>query len=163
MSELVCPVPTIVDNAPFTPDEFRCEFPCFADDTVFTESEVVTQINLASEFLPRERWKDLWVRGCKLLVAHNIALVHQMTGPGGYGYGGGGFQTGGSKTVGRVSKSTSYSPGIYANAGTYGETVWGRMLWQLIRMVGAGGTYAWNKMQTRGVSPWSLLNRRFRV
>lgn len=146
---------TVLDpTAPFTPDEFRADFPAFADPSVFPDQRIVFYTNLAILNLTKTKWGQTWYYGCELYVAHNLTVEnHVVGGPdnpnGNYGYGSGGVMSGDSKTVGRVSKSASYDTTFYRNAGDYAETEWGRMLWRYIKMFGAGGMSVWNTVQKR--------------
>lgn len=152
----------LADNAPFTPSEFREDFPAFSDPAIFPDQRVIFYTNLAALNLTQSKWGQTWTYGCGLYVAHNLAIENHVMGDpnnpsGSYGYGAGGVASGGTKTVGRVSKSVSYDTTFYKNAGDYAETEWGRILWRFIKMFGAGGMTVWNTVQKRSKSLPTLL------
>lgn len=132
-----------------TPTEFREIFPIFADADKFSDTRIQYWLTLGEIQVVAARWGKLFRHGVALYAAHNLSLEYDITKGGSYGKGGGGPVTGGSKTVGSVSKSESYSTLSYEGAGNYAETEFGRQLWDLIKQFGAGGMQVNNSCQLR--------------
>ncbi|GHV49906.1 hypothetical protein FACS1894216_01130 [Synergistales bacterium] len=132
-----------------TPDEFREIFPVFADPEKFSGARIEYWLSLGETMIDKARWGPVYSHGIALFAAHNLALELNLSKGGGYGVGGGGPVTSGSKTVGSVSKSESYSTAAYNNAGSYAGTEWGRQLWDLVKQFGAGGMQVNNSCQLR--------------
>ncbi|MDR1979770.1 MAG: DUF4054 domain-containing protein [Synergistaceae bacterium] len=135
--------------ATMTPGEFREIFPEFSDVEKFSDARVEYWLSLGEMMIVRSRWGALYRHGIALYAAHNLSLEYAIQKEKSYGKGGGGPVTGGSKTVGSVSKTESYSTMAYEGAGNYAETEFGRQLWDLIKQFGAGGMQVNNSCQTR--------------
>ncbi len=125
--------------------EFRESFPQFTED-LFPAARVEFYLRLAAKQLNPERWEDLLPEGTGLFVAHYLTLEREAqkdkTGTGGIGAAAGPV-TAESKSVGGVSKSvTRAGPTATTNvaAGQWNLTIYGQQYWQLVQIVGAGGT-----------------------
>lgn len=122
---------------------FRESFPAFTVE-LFADSRLAFWLGLAQKQLPQKRWDDLWVEGCYLYTAHYLsleALANKSTnGTGGVDAAAGAIVSS-SKSVGGVSKSEGRAGAAATGnpeAGQWNDTIYGRQLWQLIRIVGAG-------------------------
>jgi hypothetical protein len=130
-----------------TPAEFREIFPVFSDPEKFSDARIQYWLKLGETQVVAARWGALRRHGVALYAAHYLSLEYGIAASGAYGKGGGGPITGGSKTVGSVSKTESYSTLAYEGAGNYAETEFGRQFWDLVRQFGAGGMQVNNSCQ----------------
>lgn len=122
---------------------FRTDFPAFDVET-FPDVRVAFWLSIASKSLDAGRWGDLLDQGLCLYVAHNLTLERaaqvDTKGTGGMSAAAGPLVSE-SKAVGGVSKSEGRSQATtaWANAGPWNATIYGQQLYNLMRMVGAGG------------------------
>lgn len=124
--------------------EFREAFPQFTEDN-FPDGRAAFWLSAASKRLDPDRWGDLLAEGMCLFAAHNLTLERAASlaadGTGGMDAAGGPV-TAESKTVGSVSLSKTRSGGaasVYANAGHYNDTSYGKQFYELLLIIGAGG------------------------
>jgi hypothetical protein len=129
--------------------DFRDAFPDFGAD-LFPDSRVAFHLTLARKQLNPARWEDLLDNGYALFIAHYLTLEAEATrkkdGTGGFTAASGPVVGASeSKTVGGVSKSVSENragPAATARsgAGQWNLTIYGQQFWDLVQIVGAGGT-----------------------
>jgi hypothetical protein len=89
--------------------------------------------------VPQDQWGDTWQMGVKLFVAHELVLASQNAKAGKIG--GVPGSTGGipnAKTVGSVSVSYDSASVSEIGAGFWNLTNYGKQLWRLAQMFGAG-------------------------
>lgn len=124
-----------------TIEEFRTKFPEFASDTIYPDASVQFYLDLADTLLSITAWRSLRPFGIALFVAHNLALDRQST-LSAIGGGAPGINVGviSSKAVGAVSVSYDVAAGMDPLAKSWNLTSYGRRIWNLIRIVGMGGT-----------------------
>lgn len=121
-----------------TLDDFRLRFPEFDADS-FPDIAVKARLALAAKFFSAESWPDDEIRMhvCGLYAAHFLKLA------GSYAEGGSGGDNSALSQVSSMSvdgASVSYDTGTASEdgAGTWNLTAYGRELWQLIQVFGAG-------------------------
>lgn len=122
---------------------FRTHYPAFTPE-LHPDVRVEFWLSVAEKQLDAGRWGDLLDHGTALFVAHNLTLEaaanRSTDGTGGMDAARG-VQTSESRTVGPVSKSSSYASAAAtdARAGHWSATIYGQQLHQLMMLVGAGG------------------------
>jgi len=125
---------------------FRTAFPSFGQE-MFPDARVQFWLTVGAKRLSAARWGDLLDHGLCLFAAHNLTLEREAakdaSGTGGMGAAKGPV-TSESKSVGPVSKSTSYSQATASNpaAAAWNATIYGQQLHDLMQLVGAGGLIA---------------------
>lgn len=125
---------------------FRAAFPAFGQDN-FDDARVHFWLSVGQKRLSAERWGDLHDQALCLFVAHNLTLERaadlDASGVGGMSAAAGPV-TAESKSVGPISKSKSHNPSGVADpaAGPWNATIYGQQLYELTRLVGAGGLVA---------------------
>jgi len=132
---------TLTVNGPITIDQFRRDFPVFADSSKYEDEQIALYLNVFGPSINAQRWGQFYTLGIELLVAHNMALdaLAARQGAGGVpGIGNTGIVA--SKSVGSASISYDTSLGIDPRAGDYNLTIYGRRLYRIIRMVGMAPT-----------------------
>ena len=124
---------------------FREAFPQFTE-ALFPDARVQFWLSLAEKTCSEARWEDLWAEGCYLQAAHNLTLERAAAkatdGTGGVDATAGPV-VGVSKSAGGVSKSENRAgPTATASisAGHWNSTIYGQQYWQLVMLIGAGGT-----------------------
>lgn len=124
---------------------FREAFPYFTEER-FSDARLSFWLKFAMKQLPEKRWEELWDEGCYLFMAHYLSL-EALAGKSAAGTGGveaaAGAVVSSSKSVGGVSKSESRAGAAATGdqaAGQWNDSIYGRQLWQLICIIGAGGT-----------------------
>lgn len=127
-----------LQEAGLTLDGFRERFPAFDADT-YPDTAVAVRLQLAGAFFKRAHWPNPDVR------AHVMGLyvAHYLTAQGSRAAGGEGAE---GASLGVISSksvdgaSVSYDTGIAAEsgAGFWNATPYGRELYQLLRVFGAG-------------------------
>lgn len=123
-----------------TPEQFRAEYPEFADADRFGVTLIERQLRIAAARLNADRWADLLDDGIGLFVAHHVALQgRQVATANAGGMPGAPVAAVASKTVGPVSTSYDSSSVSLTNAGHWNGTTYGTQFYELMRMVGAGG------------------------
>ena len=128
--------------AAVTLDQFRLDFPEFADTTAYPDASINFYLLLASNLMDPIRWGDLLVFGVELYVAHQITLariaaLQAARGPNSVA----GVTTGvvTSRSIGPVSKSVDVATFTKSGAGSYNLTVYGVQYASLLEFVGIGG------------------------
>lgn len=129
----------------YTVQDFREAFPQFSEE-LFPDSRVEFHLRLARKQLNPARWEDLLPEGLGLFVAHYLTLEAEAQkardGTGGITAAAGPVVSEG-KSVGGVSKNVSRAgPALTARAGAgqWNLTIYGQQYWDLVQIVGAGGT-----------------------
>lgn len=117
------------------PSEFRSRFPTFSPDK-YPDSAVSIRLKLAAQFF--EGWQDEEVRehAMCLYVAHYLT-AHGSTAAGGSG-GAGSLGIVSGKSVDGASVSYDTGTASEQGAGFWNLTSYGRELYQLMRVFGAG-------------------------
>lgn len=123
-----------------TPATFRADFPEFTSTTTYTDAQVNLYIGLAGKLLNADRWGDVLDYGTELFAAHHLALQAREAAAALAG-GGVGVVTGpqASKAVGNVSAAYNSQAATFADAPFWNATAYGIRLYQLARLMGAGG------------------------
>lgn len=125
-----------------TPDKFRSILTAFRDPQAYPNGEIELWLDLADKVLLASRWADYHELGTALWVAHNLVLAkrdEKVADGGGIP----GAPTGGivsSKSVGSVSVSYDTQNGLEQGAGQWNLTSFGVRFYQLMRLVGMGGS-----------------------
>ena len=126
-----------------TAAEFRAAFPQFTED-LYPDARVSLCLALAARRLDPCRWDELLADGMALFTAHYLTLERAATKAGDGGMeAAAGPVVSVSKTVGGVSKSENRAGAAatgYAEAGHWNDTVYGKQFYELMRLIGAGGT-----------------------
>jgi len=135
-----------------TVEQFRDDFPAFADADHFPDEEIQFWINQAiappnmSPAINQCRWGQFYQLGLELWVAHNLAvqdMMIQRAGVPGSGGGPGTYSTfvgsgvPASKSVNGVSISYDNQIGMEKDAGWWGSTPWGNQFLYYLRLAGA--------------------------
>lgn len=123
-----------------TSDQFRTDFPEFADKTRYTDVSVNFYLNQADNLLNQDVFGSQFVYLVELFTAHYTELRGRaLAGAalGGVNSGGGGVLT--SKSVDKVSASYDVSGIIDPDAGFWNNTGYGREFYWWWEMAGAGG------------------------
>ncbi len=104
---------------------FRTSFPEFADPQSYPKEMLTMYATIGEIRLQKSRFCKLWTYGVQLFVAHNVVLARQNPNS----------ATVGSLTVSYDATTTNDpAPG----AQSYNLTSYGKLLWDLIMMVGSG-------------------------
>lgn len=123
-----------------SPDTLRRHFPEFANANDYPDEQIEFCMSIADASLPQSRWRKMWDQGCELHTCHQLAISaqHQRAIKGRAIPG----QVEGpatAKSVDKVSKSMDTGAVTHEGAGWYNLTSYGVQLYQMIRIVGAGG------------------------
>lgn len=119
--------------------QFRRDFPEFADATKYPTQQVEFWGNMAGKLVSESRFGNLYTEGVELFAAHNLVLAAQSrTASAGGGAAGGNAGAIASKAVGSVSVSYDTSSAMELNAGHWNQTTYGRQYIQLARLIGQG-------------------------
>lgn len=120
---------------------FRAVAPEFGDPVAYPDATITGLLGVATLRLDATRWGGLLDYGTQLFVAHNLILARKAAIAASVG-GLPGAAEGvvASKSVAGVSKSYDNSVGMVAGAGQYNLTTPGRQFYELVRLVGMGGT-----------------------
>lgn len=119
---------------------FRQKFSEFADVTTYPDDDIDDHLSLAALQLDAGVWGDFRDRGIGLMVAHNLVLDQMNRTASSVGGSPGkvtGPQT--SKSVDKVGASYDTGATTYEGAAFWNMTSYGIRLYQLMRVVGAGG------------------------
>ncbi len=120
-------------------DTFRANFPEFASATKYPSAQIAYWETVSEKVISEKIFGDLTDHARSLFVAHNLTLQAQNVSTSSNG-GAPGFSGGivASKSVG--SASISYDTGSSAEegAGSYNLTIYGKQLYRLMKMFGAG-------------------------
>ena len=113
-----------------TVNEFRMRNPSFVDEK-FTEEQVRLRLTLADRFLSESIWSDVVIRdhAIELYAAHFLTMSEREASDAGLVS---------SMSADGVSVSYDTTTAAEASAGMWNETVYGRELWSLMRVFGAG-------------------------
>ena len=121
-----------------TLDEFRQLFPEFKAD-VYPDTAVKARLVLAANFFSEETWPDPEIRNhvIGLYAAHFLKLAGSAA-DGGNGGDNSALAQVSSMSVDGASVSYDTSGSAEEGAGTWNLSAYGRELWQLIQVFGAG-------------------------
>lgn len=122
-----------------TSDSFRDQFPAFADESKYQDSQIDFYITLAYKLLNADRWGNVLDEGVALFVAHFMAVDALNANGGGIGGVPGtavGVLSGG--TVDKVSYTKDVNSIMEPDAGHWGMTTYGLMYLRFARMMGTG-------------------------
>jgi hypothetical protein len=121
---------------------FRAAFPEFASIVKYPDAQITFWSTMGEALLNESRWGDLYDYGLQLLVAHNITLAALNAAAGTKGKTPG-QQSGIVSSKGLGGVSVGYDTGSVSmqGAGDYNLTSYGRQYWQLMNVVGMGGSY----------------------
>lgn len=112
-------------------EQFRIAFPELSEAT---DDRVLFFYGLAQKSISAKYWKQQYDEGILNLVAHMIVRKYGPTGNGNAITAV--PQAATSKTVGKLSKGLeSRNSGIYADAGDYALTPYGRRYWELLQLI----------------------------
>ena len=119
---------------------FRQQFPEFSDITAYPGDLIDLHLAVGALSLDVGVWGDFHDRGLGLYTAHNLVIGARNTAAadaGGLPGSVSGPMT--SKSVDKVSDSYDTGATTYEGAGYWNSTSYGVQLYQLARLVGAGG------------------------
>lgn len=119
--------------------DFRAAFPEFSDTSVYPDAQVTFWSNLAESLLPKCIWGDTWGFAVQLYTAHEITMAAQNAKTAAIG--GSPGQQGGianTKTVGSVTVGYDSQANSETGAGWWNMTNYGKQLYRLIKIFGAG-------------------------
>lgn len=123
-----------------TVEQFRTDFPQFANSTLYPDTQVQFRLNLADIQLDQNRLGRLFPYLVELFVAHYLTLQvgdNRSAATGRAGGSSSGILS--SKSVDKVSMSYDNSSTLNPAAGFWNNTRYGAEFWQTICMFGAGG------------------------
>lgn len=119
--------------------KFRTSFPEFADPVAYPSGQITFWATLAEQMVRQCIWKDSWVAGVNLYVAHEITLAAQnakTASVGGVPGTSGGIAN--TKTVGSVTVGYDTTSTAEKDAGYWNLTNYGKQFIRLARIFGAG-------------------------
>ena len=119
-----------------TPSEFRAAFPAFTVEE-YPDAQVQIRLTLADKIFDTETWGDLRSHVMGLYAAHYLSAYGSKA-VGGTGSGGSAMGAVASKSVDGVSVSYDTGNSSWADAGYWNSTPYGRELWGLMHVFGAG-------------------------
>lgn len=119
--------------------KFRTSFPEFRDPEKYPKGTIDFWAELGEELIGRVKWGRKYEKGLFLFVAHNLTLARQNAQTSAAG-GAPGKPQGNitSKKVGAVAVSYDSSNIGNPKDGIWGQTTYGQLYAQLLRIVGAG-------------------------
>lgn len=119
---------------------FRQQFPEFSDITAYPGELIDLHLAVGALSLDAGVWGDFHDRGLGLFTAHNLVIGARNTATADAG-GTPGAVSGPltSKSVDKVSASYDTGATTYEGAGFWNMTSYGVQLYQLARLIGAGG------------------------
>lgn len=121
-------------------DQFRNDFPEFADTTKYPDAVVSLWLSVGVLSLPVDRWDTLYNIGLELFTAHHLVIASKNTGAAGAGGALGSVQGPvASKSVDKVSVSYDAGAVSLTDGGFWNMTAYGIQFLQMARMIGAGG------------------------
>ena len=125
-------------NQPLTLEEFRKLFPEIDSDS-YPDVAVKARLALAAKFFSEETWPDPVIRAhvMGLYTAHYLTFAKSAAG-GGNGGDNSGLGQVSSMSVDGASVSYDTSSSSEEGAGSWNLTAYGREVWQLIQLFGAG-------------------------
>lgn len=123
-----------------TPDQFRADFPEFADKTKYPDSLVQIWLTVAVSLVNPLRWMELTNLGMELVTAHHLVLAQRDQAAAAVG-GAPGEVKGptASKSVDKVSVSYDAGAATLDDAGFWNLSSYGIRFLTLARCMGAGG------------------------
>ncbi|MEE3504839.1 DUF4054 domain-containing protein [Pseudomonas sp. 10C3] len=121
-------------------DQFRQDFPEFADPSKYSDTSVNLWLTLGGKTLDPDRWCDYLDLGLELFAAHNLSLAagNQLAST----VGGTPGQIKGpvtSKSVDKVSVGYDSGAAVLEGGGFFNLSTYGIQFLQIARMVGSGG------------------------
>lgn len=121
-----------------TPDQFRTDYPAFADRVKYADRDVQMYLDLAYASLSSDRWGEYYVMGQELFAAHHLVLDAADNAAAAKGAlpGSAGFLAS-SKSVGGVSVSYDLTGTADARGQSWNTTMYGRRYWRLAAMAGS--------------------------
>lgn len=138
-ADVACILRTSIEGTDLTVDQFRLEFPAFADASQYSDEMVSFWIDQAVNYTPidQRRWGQFYNLGLRLYVAHNLALerMSMIQASRGAAPVGAGLPT--SKSVGGVSISYSVDFGSETGGGNWNLTIYGSRFIRLLREAGS--------------------------
>lgn len=124
-------------TTPMTVESFRDAFPAFTS-ALYPDAAVASRLALAARFFSAPMWDDPDVRKhvMGLYTAHHLEVLGSKASGGS----GGGASAGlvSSKSVDGASVSVDTATGSWDGAGFWNLTPYGRELWYLMQVYGAG-------------------------
>lgn len=121
-------------------DQFRTDFPEFADTTQYPDAVVNLWLSVGVLSLPVDRWDTLYNIGLELFTAHHLTIASKNTGAASAGGVPGSVQGPiASKSVDKVSVSYDAGAVSLTDGGFWNMTSYGIQFLQMARMIGAGG------------------------
>lgn len=129
---------TSPQTQPLPLSDFRQAFPEINEDE-YPDGVVLIRLKLADKFFSPRLWQDSEVRKhvMGLYAAHYLTVVGKAA-AGGSGQGGAQLGVVSSKSVDGASVSYDTTTASENGAGFWNATAYGRELWQLLRVFGAG-------------------------
>lgn len=121
----------------FDIDQFREEFPEFANESSYSDSMITFWSGMGIALLNTDRWGTLLDYGLKLWTAHNISIAKQNDQAGVVP--GTGAALLASESAGPLSYSRDTHSTVELDAGNYNLTTYGQQFIRLARIVGTGG------------------------
>lgn len=125
--------------------QFRTDFPEFADSTLYPNALITTWLTVVAALITNTlAWGTLLTLGQELAVAHYLVLAARDLAAAAAGTPPGqvqGLQT--ANAVGEVSVSYDVASVSFVDAGFWNATTYGLRLYQLFRVIGAGGLQIW--------------------
>lgn len=118
---------------------FRANFPEFADDTAYPDTQITFWSGVGEKMLDSNIWQDMYETGVQLYTAHELVLARQAvqtSAVGGLPGQGGGIAS--AKTVGSVSVNYDPNTTTEKDAGFWNLTNYGKQLYRFIKLFGAG-------------------------
>jgi hypothetical protein len=123
-----------------TPDQFRADFPEFANTTKYPDSMVNLWLKVSTSLVNSARWEELTDIGIELLTAHHLTIASRDATAGAAGGSGGGISGPvASKSVDKVSVSYNTAATMYEGEAFFNMTGYGIRYLSMARMFGAGG------------------------
>lgn len=124
---------------PLTVESFRDAFPAFTT-ALYPDAAVASRLALAARFFSAPMWDDPDVRKhvMGLYTAHHLEVLGSKASGGGGSGGGASAGLVSSKSVDGASVSFDTATGSWDGAGFWNLTPYGRELWYLMQVYGAG-------------------------
>lgn len=123
-----------------TEDQFRTDFPQFADITRYPSAQITFRLTLADKLLDENVFDTVFPYAVELFVAHYLTLFAadmRASAVGGASGANSGVVT--SKSVDKVSVGYDVSATLNPNAGSWNNTRYGSEFYDLLMLFGAGG------------------------
>lgn len=128
-------------NPYVTPDQFRVDFPVFADATKFPDAQIQRFLDVSGCLINVTRWGCLATMGMELITAHFLTLQSYFIARSqGLPYAAGmamGLPT--SKSVSKVSVGSDISSFMIEGGGPWNYTIYGQQYLWWASLVGTGG------------------------